>query len=193
MRFQMWNFNFHYFHRLRIRPRVLIDVSRRSTKCNLLGIDLDFPIAIAPTAMHKMAHFEGELATSRGKSRFVFFFISSLSAPFSIVFSIQPPEKWTQFTRWAHCQPVQLKMWLKHRQPPTNSINFTFTRIESCLKAWFGAPKMLATRLLFWRLTHPFSVQDEAMSEINLNFQSIWSKLHFELHFADVIHARFAV
>lgn len=56
-----------YFYSLRIRPRVLIDVSRRDTKCNVLGIDLDFPVCIAPTAMHKMAHFEGEIATAKGK------------------------------------------------------------------------------------------------------------------------------
>ncbi|XP_055317179.1 uncharacterized protein LOC129576311 isoform X2 [Sitodiplosis mosellana] len=54
------------FNRLRIRPRVLIDVSRRDTRCNVLGFDLDCPVAIAPTAMQKMAHAEGELATAKG-------------------------------------------------------------------------------------------------------------------------------
>lgn len=44
----------------------MIDVSHRNTKCNVFGIDLDMPIAIAPTAMHKMAHFEGEVATAKG-------------------------------------------------------------------------------------------------------------------------------
>lgn len=53
-------------HRLRLRPRVLIDVSSRSTKCNVLGLDLDLPVAIAPTALQKMAHSEGERATARG-------------------------------------------------------------------------------------------------------------------------------
>lgn len=53
-------------HSLRLRPRVLIDVSSRSTKCNVLGLDLDLPVAIAPTAMQKMAHSEGERATARG-------------------------------------------------------------------------------------------------------------------------------
>lgn len=50
---------------LRIRPRVLIDVSCRETRCNILGIDMDMPIAIAPTAMQRMAHADGELATAR--------------------------------------------------------------------------------------------------------------------------------
>lgn len=64
--------NIHFFlisFSIRIRPRVLIDVSNRETKCNLFGIDMDSPIAIAPTAMQRMAHPEGELATARGKSQ----------------------------------------------------------------------------------------------------------------------------
>lgn len=44
----------------------MVDVSQRSTKCNVLGFDLDLPVAIAPTAMHKMAHFDGEKATAKG-------------------------------------------------------------------------------------------------------------------------------
>lgn len=35
--------------------------------CSVLGLDLAMPIAIAPTAMHRMAHSDGELATARGK------------------------------------------------------------------------------------------------------------------------------
>lgn len=52
--------------RIRIRPRFLIDVSKRDLRCNVLGTNLDFPIAIAPTAMQKMAHLEGEKATAKG-------------------------------------------------------------------------------------------------------------------------------
>ena len=32
-----------------------------------LGYQVSAPIAIAPTAMQKMAHEDGEIATSRGK------------------------------------------------------------------------------------------------------------------------------
>ncbi|XP_031629733.1 peroxisomal (S)-2-hydroxy-acid oxidase GLO3 [Contarinia nasturtii] len=58
------------YKRIRIRPRVLIDVSKRNTKCNLLGIDLNAPILIAPTAMQKMAHFDGEMATAKAAGNF---------------------------------------------------------------------------------------------------------------------------
>lgn len=58
--------------RLRVRPRVLIDVSKRSTKTNVLGIDLDMPIGIAPTAMQRMAHCDGEKATARGRKYYIY-------------------------------------------------------------------------------------------------------------------------
>lgn len=52
--------------RLRIRPRVLIDVSKRCAKTTVLGMNLDLPVAVAATAMHRMANADGEKATVRG-------------------------------------------------------------------------------------------------------------------------------
>lgn len=52
--------------RIRIRPRVLIDIAKRDLSCNILGINLDLPIAIAPTSYHKLAHPDGENATAKG-------------------------------------------------------------------------------------------------------------------------------
>lgn len=54
--------------RIRIRPRVLVDVVERDASCHAFGLKLDFPIAVAPTAMQRMAHPDGELATARGKN-----------------------------------------------------------------------------------------------------------------------------
>ncbi len=50
---------------LSIWYRVMVDVSRRSTATTLLDLPLSFPLLAAPTALHKMAHPEGELATVR--------------------------------------------------------------------------------------------------------------------------------
>ena len=52
----------------KFKTRVLNDVSKVDTKISLLGLDLAYPILIAPTAYHKMMHPEGELATARGAS-----------------------------------------------------------------------------------------------------------------------------
>lgn len=54
------------FAAIRLKPRVLVDVSRVDTRIGLLGQSLEFPIVLAPTAYHKLAHPEGELATVRG-------------------------------------------------------------------------------------------------------------------------------
>jgi 4-hydroxymandelate oxidase len=58
--------NRNAYQRLRIYYRVLRDVSRRSTACEIFGANLAMPILAAPTAFHRLAHSEGELATARG-------------------------------------------------------------------------------------------------------------------------------
>ncbi len=54
------------FERIRLRPRVLRDVSAVDTRVTLLGRELAFPILLAPTAYHRVLHPDGELATARG-------------------------------------------------------------------------------------------------------------------------------
>jgi isopentenyl diphosphate isomerase/L-lactate dehydrogenase-like FMN-dependent dehydrogenase len=51
--------------RYRLRPRVLVDVSRVDPATTLLGSQVAFPVAIAPMAAHGLAHPAGEVATAR--------------------------------------------------------------------------------------------------------------------------------
>jgi 4-hydroxymandelate oxidase len=44
---------------------VLVDVADRDTSTTVLGTPVAFPILAAPTAMQRMAHREGEIATTR--------------------------------------------------------------------------------------------------------------------------------
>lgn len=53
------------FDRIRLRYRVLRDVSRRSLATTLLGRRLSLPVLVAPTAFQRLAHPEGEMATAR--------------------------------------------------------------------------------------------------------------------------------
>jgi len=53
------------FRRWRILPRVLRDVSTVDPGVSILGRAWPSPIWIAPTAFHRMAHSDGELATAR--------------------------------------------------------------------------------------------------------------------------------
>ncbi len=53
------------FERRRLRPRVLVDVSNVSTGTTVLGTEIALPVMIAPLAMQRMAHADGEEATAR--------------------------------------------------------------------------------------------------------------------------------
>jgi len=57
------------FARLRLMPKTLIDVSTVDTTTTVLGEKISSPICIAPTAMQRMAHNDGEQATSRAAGR----------------------------------------------------------------------------------------------------------------------------
>jgi len=51
--------------RIRLRPRILRDVSSVDTSLSLLGSQLSSPILVAPSAFHSLAHPDAELATAR--------------------------------------------------------------------------------------------------------------------------------
>jgi isopentenyl diphosphate isomerase/L-lactate dehydrogenase-like FMN-dependent dehydrogenase len=53
------------FQRHKLRPRVLVDVGAGSTATTVLGVDVSLPVVIAPLALQRMAHVDGELATAR--------------------------------------------------------------------------------------------------------------------------------
>ncbi|KAJ1679443.1 Hydroxyacid oxidase 1 [Spiromyces aspiralis] len=53
------------FKRYRLRPRMLRDVSKVTTTTTILGKKARSPLCVAPCAMHKLAHPDGEVATSK--------------------------------------------------------------------------------------------------------------------------------
>jgi isopentenyl diphosphate isomerase/L-lactate dehydrogenase-like FMN-dependent dehydrogenase len=53
------------FERRKLRPRVLVDVGAVSTATTVLGTEIALPVLIAPLAMQRMAHPDGEEATAR--------------------------------------------------------------------------------------------------------------------------------
>lgn len=57
------------FERIRLRPRVLVDVSDIDTRTTVLGTPVSLPVLIAPTAAHCVAHPDGECATAQGAGR----------------------------------------------------------------------------------------------------------------------------
>jgi 4-hydroxymandelate oxidase len=52
-----------------LAPRMLRDVSKVDTSTRLLGRPVATPLAVAPTAFHRLGHPEGEVATAAGAAR----------------------------------------------------------------------------------------------------------------------------
>jgi 4-hydroxymandelate oxidase len=68
------------YNKLKLRPRVLVDVAALDTSLELFGQKSDFPILLAPTALHRLTHPEGEVETARGAGAAnATFVVSSLS------------------------------------------------------------------------------------------------------------------
>ncbi|HTL94278.1 MAG TPA: alpha-hydroxy acid oxidase [Gemmatimonadaceae bacterium] len=64
-----------------LRPRILVDVSRRDLSTTLLGQTLALPVLVAPMALQRMAHTDGELATARAATSVkTVFTVSTLSS-----------------------------------------------------------------------------------------------------------------
>jgi len=57
------------FERIKVRPRVLVDISAIDMRTTVLGIPISMPMLIAPTALQCIAHPEGECATAQAAGR----------------------------------------------------------------------------------------------------------------------------
>ena len=53
------------FQRWELRPRLLVDVKSVDTRTTVLATDVSLPVLVAPVAMQKLVHPEGEAATAR--------------------------------------------------------------------------------------------------------------------------------
>jgi isopentenyl diphosphate isomerase/L-lactate dehydrogenase-like FMN-dependent dehydrogenase len=57
--------NLAAFERRKLRPRVLVDVGNVSTATTVLGTEIALPVLIAPVAIQRLAHPDGEQAVAR--------------------------------------------------------------------------------------------------------------------------------
>lgn len=57
--------NLHAWDRYSLRPRVFVDVSSVDISSSMLGTRVSMPVGFAATALHKLAHPDGELASAR--------------------------------------------------------------------------------------------------------------------------------
>lgn len=61
--------NCEEWKRIRLKPRILVDVSQIDVKTEILGMPFDLPVLLAPAAFHRLWHKDGELATIDGANR----------------------------------------------------------------------------------------------------------------------------
>jgi (S)-2-hydroxy-acid oxidase len=57
------------FDRIRLRPRVCVDVSQVDMSTECFGAKVSMPVGFSPAAMHGMAHDDAELGTSRAAAK----------------------------------------------------------------------------------------------------------------------------
>jgi isopentenyl diphosphate isomerase/L-lactate dehydrogenase-like FMN-dependent dehydrogenase len=57
--------NVEAFSRWQLRPRMLVDVDEVTTVATVLGREVSMPVLVAPTAFQRLAHADGEVATTR--------------------------------------------------------------------------------------------------------------------------------
>ncbi|KAM9804964.1 2-Hydroxyacid oxidase 2 [Neosynchiropus ocellatus] len=72
------------YKRIRLRPRVLRDVSVSDTRTTVQGTEISFPVGIAPTAFHCLAWHDGEMATARAAEAVNTCYISSTYSTCSV-------------------------------------------------------------------------------------------------------------
>jgi 4-hydroxymandelate oxidase len=76
--------NISAFQHIFLRPRILTDVSKRDCSTTLLDTPIAMPIGIAPTAMQRLAHPDGELATAKAAQNLNIPMICSTTATVAI-------------------------------------------------------------------------------------------------------------
>ena len=68
------------FHKIKLRQRVLVDMSNRSLASEMIGEKVSMPVAIAPTGFTGMQHSDGEMLAAQAAEEFgVPFTLSTMS------------------------------------------------------------------------------------------------------------------
>ena len=68
------------FEKIRLRQRVAVDMTGRSTQTQMIGQDVAMPVALAPVGITGMQHADGEMETARAAEKFgVPFTLSTMS------------------------------------------------------------------------------------------------------------------
>ncbi len=84
------------FDQIRLRQRIAVDMTNRTTACQMIGQDYAMPVALAPVGLTGMQSADGEIKAARAAARFgVPFTLSTMS-----ICSIEDVAAWTDHPFW---------------------------------------------------------------------------------------------
>jgi 4-hydroxymandelate oxidase len=94
--------------RMRLRPRILRDVTEVSIQTTVLGVPVRLPVIVAPVALHRLAHQDGEVATARASAAAGSLMVVSTRASMTIeeIASAAP-----DLPRWFQVYVLQDRRW----------------------------------------------------------------------------------
>ena len=90
------------FRRVKLRNRVLVDVSKRNTQTELFGRPMSMPLAIGPTGAAGLTWYQGELELARAAAAFGVPFTLSTPSTASIetIATVEDGRNWFQLYVW---------------------------------------------------------------------------------------------
>jgi isopentenyl diphosphate isomerase/L-lactate dehydrogenase-like FMN-dependent dehydrogenase len=91
--------NVEAWRRLRLRPRVLVDVSAVTAATTVLGTEVSMPVLVAPTAIQRLAHPDGEPGMARAAAAAgTLMCLSTLAtaSPFEVAAAAPGAPRWFQ-------------------------------------------------------------------------------------------------
>ncbi len=141
-------------------PRALIDVSERTQRRTLFGIDYATPFGIAPVGLSALAAYRGDLALAQAAAETETLMVLSGSSliPLEEVIKVNPKAWFQAYLPGKRREIDALIARVRHAGFSTLVITVDFPvagNRESSLRAGFSAPLRPNLRLLVDGLTHP--------------------------------------
>ncbi len=153
--------NRNAFDRFRLNPRALVDVSSVDLSTTLLGQPIAMPLILAPTAMTRLFHHEGEKPVARAASKAGIIYTLSSMATTSIESIAQHVEgpRWFQIYVWRDRRLLQ-DFIRRCRESDYKALCLTVDlpvhgNRERDLKNGLTIPPRIGPRLLLDLIRHP--------------------------------------
>lgn len=100
------------FKKVRLRPRLLRDVSVRGQRVNVLGEDIALPVMLAPVGLARIAGMGGELSAARAASAARTVSVVSTAASVSLenIAKVVDRPQWFQLYPWGNREAIESMM-----------------------------------------------------------------------------------